>query len=72
MSDTQQMTASETTNQMTLTEFVGEDADTQRAQCQAFADSTGERCQRVAMPLFPYCGDHIHLFDAETDLHETG
>lgn len=71
MGDTQQMTASDSLDQMRVTEFVGEGEDIGASQCQAYADSTGERCQRDAMVHFPYCGDHIHLFDAETDLHET-
>lgn len=28
-------------------------------RCEAFADSTGERCKHPAMSPFPYCQDHI-------------
>jgi len=34
-----------------------------RQQCAAYADSTGERCQRDALPRIPYCGTHKHLLD---------
>lgn len=40
-------------------------------QCEAFADSTGERCQQDAMEPFPYCADHKHLLD-DVDLRRMG
>lgn len=44
--------------QLPLTAFVpvGE-------RCEAFADSTGERCERSAVGGLPYCSDHRHLLD---------
>lgn len=44
-------------------------ADAER--CEAYADSTGERCQHPAMEPFPYCGDHKHLLD-DVDLQRMG
>lgn len=40
-------------------------------QCEAIADSTGERCQHDAIRPIPYCGDHKHLMD-EVDLNRIG
>lgn len=40
-------------------------------QCEAIADSTGERCQRDAMEAIPYCGVHKHLLDV-VDLRRMG
>ena len=40
-------------------------------QCEAYADSTGERCQKRAMGPFPYCGDHKHLL-SDVDLERMG
>lgn len=42
-----------------------------REQCEAYADSTGERCQHTALDPLPYCGDHKHLLD-EIDLDQVG
>lgn len=43
---------------------------TDTPRCEAYADSTGERCQRPALPAIPYCPDHRHLTD-DTDLDLT-
>lgn len=32
-------------------------------RCEAYAQSTGERCRHDSMPTLPYCRDHIHLLD---------
>lgn len=32
-------------------------------RCEAFAESTGERCERPAVGGLPYCSDHRHLLD---------
>ena len=40
-------------------------------RCEAYADSTGERCQHPAMGPFPYCGNHKHLLD-DVDLERMG
>jgi hypothetical protein len=48
-----------------------DDHDPLRDQCEAFADSTGERCQRDAVSPFPYCSDHMHLLD-EVDQRRIG
>ena len=40
-------------------------------RCEAYADSTGERCRQAAMTPFPYCADHQHLLD-EVDLERMG
>lgn len=32
-------------------------------RCEAYADSTGDRCRRSAVSPFPYCSDHLHLLD---------
>lgn len=42
-----------------------------KERCEAFADSTGERCQRDAVAPFPYCSDHMHLLD-EVDMRRMG
>jgi len=54
--------------QATLEEFTRSALAT---QCEAYADSTGERCQHDAMGPFPYCADHRHLLDA-VDLERMG
>jgi hypothetical protein len=46
-------------------------APSERQQCAAIADSTGERCQRDALVPIPYCGDHKHLLD-EVDRQRIG
>jgi len=40
-------------------------------RCEAFADSTGERCKHDAVEPFPYCGDHLDLLDP-VDLRRIG
>lgn len=45
----------------------GEDAD----RCQAYADSTGERCRHRPLAGLPYCSDHVHLLD-EVDIIRHG
>lgn len=41
-------------------------------QCEAFADSTGDRCERDAMTPFPYCELHIDDLLDEVDLERIG
>lgn len=41
------------------------------ARCEAFAESTDERCRQNAMEPFPYCADHKHLLD-DVDLRQMG
>ena len=41
-------------------------------QCEAYADSTGERCERDAMTPFPYCELHIDDLLDEVDLERIG
>ena len=48
--------------QLPLDEFTAS-TDTDGHRCEAYADSTGERCQHTAIKGFPYCGDHKHLLD---------
>lgn len=42
------------------------DAD-ELLQCQAIARRSGERCQRTALGKYPYCVEHIHLYDPDVD-----
>lgn len=48
-----------TSFQATIDEFIQIDEN----RCEAYADSTGERCRHEPLPGFPYCGDHFHLLD---------
>ena len=51
--------------QVTIDEFTIQPT----SRCEAYANSTGERCQREPMGPLPYCSDHIHLLN-EVDLDE--
>jgi hypothetical protein len=45
--------------------------DELKARCEAYADSTGERCKHDAVEPFPYCSDHMDLLD-DDDLRRIG
>jgi len=36
-------------------------------QCQAYAERSGERCEKDALVALPYCADHMHLYDPDVD-----
>ncbi|QLD88308.1 hypothetical protein HWV07_04370 [Natronomonas salina] len=48
--------------QLPLDEFTTS-TSTDENRCEAYADSTGDRCQHDAIPGIPYCGTHKHLLD---------
>ncbi len=60
-----------TGGQRRLDDFVTDAGRCRRDRCEAYADSTGDRCKRDAVAPFPYCSDHMHLLDA-VDLKRMG
>lgn len=55
------MSASTPGEQATLSGF------SRHRGCNAYADSTGELCERDPVADTPYCPLHLHLYDPELD-----